>query len=417
MKFGKAALAASLAIGGMASSFVSLAQAQVGQPQGVQTGGRTLSLGREEHLALQALQLAAAGPDRVAQDTALNAARLAARSADARFGVAYYQLQIGLARQDVQMQAQAVDALIDSNLILPAEMVPLLANQAMRAYSQNEFQRADRILGRMVELQPNNPIVLADYAQFKSRIRENPQAIALIQRALAAQEATGQRAPESWYRRALALGFDNRLAPQTNAFGRALIAAYPTPLNWRDALLSYRALAQGDAGLSLDVLRLMRVNQALTGERDYLELVEALNQANLAGEAKAVLDEGVSRGMLDATEPRVRQQATALTSRAAQARAGLGRSRTQALAATTAGAALAAGDAHFGLGQYVPAIELYQAALQKGPEDVNLVNSRLGMALAMAGRRVEAETAFRAVVGPRADLAAYWLAWLARPTA
>jgi tetratricopeptide (TPR) repeat protein len=295
-------------------------------------------------------------------------------------------------------------------------MVPLLANQAMRAYSANEFQRADRILGRMVELQPNNPVVLADYAQFKSRIRENPQAVALIQRALAAQEATGQRAPESWYRRALTLGFDNRLAPQTNAFGRALVTAYPTPMNWRDALLSFRGLAQGDPALSLDVLRLMRVNQALSGERDYLELVEALNQAGLAGEAKAVLDEGVSGGMLDPSEPRVRQQLTAVTSKAAQARTGLARSRTQALAATTAAPALISGDAHLGLGQYEPAVELYQAALQKGGEDPNLLNSRLGMALALAGRRAEAETAFRAVVGPRADLAAYWLAWLARAT-
>ena len=412
MKFRKAALAASLAIGGMTSLLPASASAQV-----VQAPGRTLNLGREEHIALQALQLAAAGADRFAQDSALAAARSAARTADGRFGLAYYQLQIGLARQDAQMQAQAVDLLVDSNLILPAEMVSLLAHQASRAYFANEFQRADRILARMVELQPNNPVVLADYAQFKARIRQNPQAVALIQRAIAAQESTGQRGPESWYRRALALGFDNRLTPQTTALALALVTAYPTPLNWRDALLSYRTLAQGDANLSLDVLRLMRVNQALTGERDYLELVEALNQANLAGEAKAVLDEGVARGMLDASEPRVRQQVTALTSRATQARTGLARARTQALAAATGAPALAAADSHLGLAQYVPAVELYQAALQKGGEDPNVVNSRLGMALALAGRRVEAEAAFRAVTGPRADLAAFWLAWLARPTA
>ena len=54
------------------------------------------------------------------------------------------------------------------------------------------------------------------------------------------------------------------------------------------------------------------------------------------------------------------------------------------------------------------------AALQKGGEDANLVNTRLGAALALAGRRAEAEAAFRAVTGPRADLAGFWLAWLAR---
>jgi hypothetical protein len=393
------------------------ASGQALQPAAGQSLGRTLNLGREEHLALQALQSAAAGSDRTAQDSALAAARAAARSADARYGVAYYQLQIALARQDAQMQGQAVDALLETNLNMAPEMIPLLANQAMRAYSAAEYQRADRILARMVELQPENPVVLADYAQFKSRIRENPQAITLIQRALAAQETTGRAAPESWYRRALALGFDNRLAPQTIAFGKALVAAYPTPQNWRDALLSYRTVSQADAALSLDVLRLMRASQALSGERDYLELVEALVQAGLPGEAKAVLDEGVSRGMLDPAEPRVRQQATALTTRSTQSRNGLARARTQALAATSADSAVAAGDAHLGFGQYAPAVELYQAALQKGGQDASLVNSRLGMALALAGRRSEAEAAFRAVTGPRADLAGFWLAWLARPTA
>ena len=414
MKFGKAALAASLSIGGIAVSQPSPAAAQPAQPAGIQAPG-TLNLRRDEHVALLALQIAASGPDRAAQDSALAAGRAAVRSSDGRYGLAYYQLQIGLARQDIQMQGQAVDALIDSNHILPAEMLPLLANQAMRAYAANEFQRVDRILGRMVQLQPNNAVVLADYAHFKSRIRENPQAVALMQRALAAQEATGHRAPESWYRRALAMGFDNRLAPQAIAFGRSLVAAYPTPINWRDALLSYRSLAQGDAALGLDVLRLMRVNRALTGERDYLELVQALTQAELPGEAKAVLDEGVSRGMLDSNEPIVRQQSTALGRRATQARTALARSRTEALAAATGAAALAAGDAHLGLGEFGPAVELYQAALQKGGGDANLINSRLGMALALAGRRAEAETTFRAVVGPRAELAAFWLVWLARP--
>ena len=66
------------------------------------------------------------------------------------------------------------------------------------------------------------------------------------------------------------------------------------------------------------------------------------------------------------------------------------------------------GDAYYGYGQYAEAAELYRAALQKGGEDPDLVNIRLGAALALAGQRAEAETAFRAVTGgPRAELAQY----------
>jgi hypothetical protein len=50
--------------------------------------------------------------------------------------------------------------------------------------------------------------------------------------------------------------------------------------------------------------------------------------------------------------------------------------------------------------------------LQKGSVDANVVNTRLGIALAMAGHKAEAETAFKAVGGARAEVANFWLIWL-----
>ncbi len=66
------------------------------------------------------------------------------------------------------------------------------------------------------------------------------------------------------------------------------------------------------------------------------------------------------------------------------------------------------------MGQYAEAAEFYRLALQKGGEDANLVNLRLGAALALAGRGPEARAALAMVSGPRADLASFWLAWLQR---
>ena len=204
------------------------------------------------------------------------------------------------------------------------------------------------------------------------------------------------------------------LAPQTIAFARGLVTQYPSRLNWRDALLAYRDLAAPDPTLDLDIRRLARATEALLGERDYTENAEALNRANMVGDAKAVLDEGVSRSMLDAAKPAVAQLIATVNRRVTADRAGLARLRTQAQAAATGAAARAAADAHYGYGQYAEAAELYRLALQKGGEDANLINVRLGAALALAGRRPEAEAALRAVTGPRADLAGFWLAWLAR---
>src|SRR5690606_75524 len=113
-------------------------------------------------------------------------------------------------------------------------------------------------------------------------------AVSLFQRALAADQAAGRVSPESWYLRALAVAYDGTrppastpgFAPAALAFGRGLVAAYPTPANWHEALGAYRDMA-GDPTLDLDVRRLMRAAGVLTGEREYMEFAAALADARL----------------------------------------------------------------------------------------------------------------------------------------
>ena len=405
MTVSRIVLAASLALAGAVPFSPAFAQSH------------TLTVTYQESTALAALQTAAAGADRAAQDAALAAARSVAQSAAARYALANLQFQIGRARGDAQMQNQAIDALVASGVPQGAELASLLAAQASRTYSANDFQGTDRLLARVVELQPNNAAAIADYAQYKARIGDRANAVTLFQRAIEVQQASGQAAPESWHQRGLALAFDGRMAPQAIALARGLVAAYPTPSNWRDALYVYRQLAAGDPALELDIRRLARASGGVAGERDILETARAFDGAGQAGEAKAVLDDAVARTMLDANEAQVRQLIASTNRGATQARAGLARARTQALAGSTGAAALAAGDAHFGFGQYAEAAELYRAALEKGGEDPNLVNTRLAAALALAGQRAEAQAALAAITGPRADLAGFWTTWLARPSA
>jgi len=406
MKVSKAGIAAALAFGALAAT----AGAQLPSMPQV----RAISLGREERAAVTAIQASMNSRDRAAQDQALAAARAAVRSPEGRYAVGYYQLEIGRMRGDAQLQAAAVDQLVESGQATPAEMASLLGNQAARALAARDLPRTGRLLARMIELRPNDPATLADYAELKARMGEPGNGAELLQRAVAAAQAAGRPAPESWHLRGLALAFESRQAPAAFALGRFLVTNYPSAANWRDALLAYRELSPPDPALALDIQRLMRASQSLGGERDYVEYAEAARTAGLLGEAKTVIDDGVSRGMLETARipPAL---ATATAARAVTTDRGrLAGQRTAALAAATGQPARIAGDAHFGYGLYAEAAELYGAALQKGGEDPNLVNSRLGAALALAGRRPEAEAALHAVTGPRADLAGFWLAWLAR---
>jgi hypothetical protein len=407
------ALAAALVLGG-ASAAVQPAAAQGSQPlvQPAPQPPRQYRLTKEERAALAPLQEAVNARNWAAAAAALPAAQSGASGADARYAVARLQFQMALDTQNQGMQSQAIDALIASGGVGQAELPALLQNQAVLAAYGGNNQRAEAAYGRLLDVDPNNAEALKDLAKIKNDLRKPGEAAALIDRAIAVREAAGQRPPESWYKFGLRLAVDGKLATPGHRLSRGLVAAYPSPENWRDAALAYLDLGRPGDPNSLDAWRLMRAAKALSGERDFLQYAQAASSAGLAAEAKAVLDEGVARRMVDPAKATFKELIAASGRRAGAERAGLGGRQTAAMAAITGTAALDAGDAFYGYGDYAKAAALYRAAAQKGGVDPALANIRFAAASALAGQRAEAEAALRAVTGPGSDLAGLWLIWL-----
>ena len=101
------------------------------------------------------------------------------------------------------------------------------------------------------------------------------EAVAMIRKAIAAKKAAGQKADEAWYKRAVALSYNAKLA-DSQELGREWVAAYPSPQNWRDAIRIYQTTSgQGDSTL-IDTMRLARVTGSLNGENDYYRYANAL---------------------------------------------------------------------------------------------------------------------------------------------
>jgi tetratricopeptide (TPR) repeat protein len=402
------ALGVSLALGGLAAA---------GAPAHAQAGAAAPAmpnLSKPEREALAALQAALQQRNYPAAASAAAAASSAARSAEARYLVAAMQLRLGLETSDSAVQASAIDAMIESGVAPPAALGELYKNQGILALSARRYQRAEAALTRWTEAQPNNPEALVALAELKDDIRKVPESVALLDRAIKLRKASGQPVPESWYKRGLKHAIDAQMPAPSLEFSRALVADYPSPENWRDALLTYRDFAQPDPAARMDLMRLMRSANALGGERDYLEVAQSFDTGGAPGESKALLDEGVKAKMVDPAKATYKELIAASGKRAAAERKTLASTRTKAMAAATGTLALSAGDMHFSYGEYAPAAELYRAALTKGSVDASVANTRLGMALALAGQRAEAEAALRAVTGPRTHLASYWLLWLAQ---
>ena len=323
-------------------------------------------------------------------------------------------MRLGIGTNNLAMQAQAIDQIVESGVAPQQDLAELYSNQAAHAAGTGNLRKAELAYSRLAELTPNDAETLAKLAEVKNDINKIPEAVTLLDRAIGLKQAAGQAVPEGWYKRALKIAFDGRIAPASLKFARQLVAAFPSEENWRDAALVYRDLGGLDAGAKPDLYRLMRATRSMAGERDYQEAATAFNAANLYGDAKAVLDEGVAQKMVDPTRGGFKELIASTAKRAAPVKSGLSSLQTKAMAASTGSLALDAGDAFYGQGDYAKAAELYAAALQKGSVDANVANNRLGIALALAGRKAEAEAALRSVTGPRSDLAALWLAWLAR---
>lgn len=422
MTTSQAALAAVLMLGAAAPALAQSQTYQTAPPRTVPAPAapsaapaqpeRNYNLNRAERTAMQPLLVAVQASDWPAAQTALPAAVAAARGNDAKYLIGQIRLRIGIGTSDRQMQAQGVDEMISSGGAQPHEMRALYENQLSFATAAGDTAKAARATAQLDALNPNDPNRFLRQARVRVTANDAPGALALYRQAIQLQTTNGQPIPVEWRQQMSSIAYTARL-PETASLMREWLAVAPSQALWHDSLAIYAEfIGASDGALTLDVYRLIRAAGAMTNERDFVVLAQAASDVRAFGEIKAVLEEGFSRNLITVNGALMRERLALATRRSTEDRGSLAAERTAALAGRDGAAALRLGEAYYGYGEYGPAAELYRAALQKGGTDANLVNTRLGAALAQAGQRAEAEAAFRAVTGPRAELAQYWLLWL-----
>lgn len=372
---------AAILLAGTSIANLSAANAQDKVSTVMEIGGSKLAVSPQEMRALSNLGNLARSAQTGSQDRALAEARRAVISRDARFALALYELEIGNRRGDDVMRAGALDVLIVSPLTRGDRLAGHLATRGQIAFRAGDFDIAGKLWARWVELTPSDPDALANLAQVRLAQKNAPGAMDLLTHAIAARAALGQPVSEGWYRQRLSIAQQgNLVAPGIDA-ARALVGAFPTPENWRIALVVYRQLAAAEGALEIDLFRLTRHVGALTQAAEYQRMAQLLNQSDEPREAKAVLGEGVARGLLDADVSPTREIAAEVDRAIAKGRNG----------------------------------PVAKPDLPNGAD----AEVRLGVARLNAGQRDEAEAAFRAAAGDPAggryaDLGYFWLASLGR---
>jgi tetratricopeptide (TPR) repeat protein len=366
-----------------------------------------------QSLAAQAQKLQQEGNHAGAIELLKQADAIEKKNADDAYIVSMLRLNSAISLQDNALIEQSIEAALASGKLSPDDQMKFRRNLGAMALQRKDYAKAQAEFEKLIQMNPNDPSMLVEIAELQRRQGQNQKAIATLQQGIATQEKAGAKADESWYRRALAIAYDSKLPAEVTSTSEGLVRAYPNATNWRDVLVIYRDTTRFDDQGNLDILRLMRANGALAGERDYAEYAETAALRGYPGEAKAVIDDGIAKGALKSTTPFVKEVLASVNPKIASDKASLPGLEKEARAAANGRAALGTADAYLGYGNYAKAAELYKVALAKGGVDAATVNTRLGFALGKSGDKAGGQAALASVTTPPRDqLAKFYAIWL-----
>ena len=372
----------------------------------------TPKVSKEASKTLSELQTAVNAKDTANIPAKLAAAQAKVKTKDDKFVLAQLQTKAAVDANDNAATIAGLQAVVDSGFLTPAETAPHYMNLGKLNYNAKAYEPAAAAFERLLQVDPNNldaTVMLAESRNGQGRAQE---AVGLIQKAIAAKTAAGQKADETWYKRAVALAYNAKM-PNAPELGRQWVGAYPNAKSWRDTIRIYQTSGQVSDDAIIDTMRLAQATGALSGESDYFTFANKLVTKGFAGEAKLVLEQGFAAKSIDRNRGTFSQLYSVATTKSQGDQASLDASAKTALAAASARQAMVTGEAYFGYGEYAKSAELFRAALGKDGVDKDLANLRLGMALARSGDKAGAETALKAAGGARAEVAKLWLTYLA----
>lgn len=358
-----------------------------------------------------ALQTAVNAKDAATIPAALAAAQAKAKNKDDHFVIAQLQLKAAVDAKDNAATLAGVQAVLNSGYLSPAETIPLYMNVGQLNYNAKNYDPAGAAFEQVLKLDPNHLEAMVMLGETRNGQGRAAEAVGLIEKAIAAKSANGQKADETWYKRSVALAFNAKL-PTAPELSRKWVSAYPSPKTWRDTIRIYQTSSQLDDSGLIDTMRLAQATGALAGENDYFRFANTLVTKGFAGEAKTVLEQGFAANSIDKTKATFSQLYSVATSKSQGDRASLDGGAKSALAAPAARQAMVTAEAYYGYGEYQKAADLFRAALDKQGVDKDVANLRLGMSLARAGDKAGATSALSAVGGTQAEIAKLWLAYV-----
>ena len=354
--------------------------------------------------------------DSAALQAALAEGEPKASTAEDKYWVAYYTLQLGILNKDKATQGKGLDAMLGSGLTPPENVGPYNFYSGQFAYQDKDYAKAIQRLEAAKAAGAKDPAL--DLFMVDSLLQTNQldKGVELAKAAIEAQRAAGQRPSDELYVRPIQkLQAANRNAEVLDLMTLRM-RDYPQPQVWRQTLFILLQQSGDNKEIALDTLRLMRATNSMLQRPEYLEYAALATEAALPGEVVAVIKAGKASKVIPDTDAKFDEIAKAQSERIGDEESTLTAYAARPSTLSNPKVAGATGDAMVGYGRYADAVKLYDAALTAGG-DKELWTYRKGVAQALAGDGAGAKATLAGVTGPRKRLADLWTVKIDTPAA
>jgi len=315
---------------------------------------------------------------------------------------------------DMDVAARAFDAVVASGKLPGAEQTKFAESLVGGFYRAGDNAKTIQWALRVLKDSPGNGQVRTLLAQSYYKNNECGKAIAEVNSMVQAETSAGHAPAESQLDILASCYSKQKDNAGMFAVLEKQLIYYPKREYWYDALNRVQRKPGYNGRLDLDVYRLRQATGNLSKTSDYMEMTQLALQAGSAAEAKKLVDQAFTSGVMgtgtDADRQKRLRDLAAKT--LAESQQTLAKREAEAQAAPDGTGLVSVGFDYVGAGQYPKGIPLIEQGIKKDslkyPDDAKL---HLGIALYMAGQKAKAVEVFRTVKGTdgTSDLAHLWI--------
>jgi tetratricopeptide (TPR) repeat protein len=268
-------------------------------------------------------------------------------------------------------------------------------------YQVKNYDKAVEFGVKGLESEPNDPTLFQIVSQGYYLKNDFPGTVKFIDGYVAKQESAGAEPSEQsllLLRSACVKQDDNACTSKSTD---RLVAHYPKAEYWQQAVDPLMRTKSSDAVL-FNVYRLALAVGTMQKPDDYFEFADLALRAGSPGEAQTALDDGNAKGVFgDAkSKERLKTVQASVSEQVKSDQASLEKIAKDADASKVGQKDIGLGVAYLGYKQYDKAVESFKKGLAKpGVMNVPEANLLLGISALRAGKKDEAQTAFKAVKG------------------